>query len=279
MIVDSDAPAFAAFIYFDRDPATEKAMPREFLQLLLDGLGLPEDQLRMWTFKTPFKEGRPRGFKRKAAVEAMQDPAVEVLNLRAGEGESISFSAKLQLRSDPDPARESLAPRRFFFACRAAVTDEDRVAHTTREMLRLAARSSAPVSAGVARAPSFNQAYCEVEDAGDRDREPTAFQERIRVDRRYETARWTKARRLYPLTLLGPKIASQLSADDARKAGALAVEELNGSLLIDAYPTLIETWSPDFLKATVDLRRWLWPYTIQNRSDSVGLGVKPPSWW
>jgi hypothetical protein len=86
-----------------------------------------------------------------------------------------------------------------------------------------------------------------------------------------DLSRAIKARRLYPITLLGPKLASQLTAAGALTAGALAVKEINGSLLIDAYPTVVETWEPEYLNATVKLRRWLWPHTIQNPADAVGL--------
>jgi hypothetical protein len=115
----------------------------------------------------------------------------------------------------------------------------------------------------------------EVHDGGNLEAEPATFQERIKHDMRLD-AYWTRARRLYPITLLGPKLAGQLSAADARAAGALAVEEINGSLLLDAYPTVVETWDPGFLQATVEQRRWLWPHTIQNPADAVGLGLKLP---
>ncbi len=51
--------------------------------------------------------------------------------------------------------------------------------------------------------------------------EPKAFQDRFGGDALLDPY-LTKARRLYPLTLLGPKLASQVSAEGARAAGALA---------------------------------------------------------
>lgn len=272
----SGGRATGAIVYFDDDPATHDGVSHAVLRAILGNLAIAESELKMSLFKTPFKEGRWRGFKKAAVEEALEDPEVEVLNLRAGGPEEFFFTAKLQLRSDPDPQRKSMAPRRIYFVCEAEPSRRSAELLAAREMMRIAARQAVPISGGVVSAPTFAQAYCELEDGGDRDREPAEFQERIRVDRRLETDRWTKARRLYPITLLGPKLASQVSAADAGAAGALAVEELNGSLLIDAYPTVVETWDPAFLKATVELRRWLWPHTIQNPADAIGLGLKLP---
>lgn len=271
----ADHRTIGAFAYFGDDPAGHEGTPKEAIRGLLDNLAVPLRDLKMSVFKTPFKEGRWRGFQWKAAQAALDDPAVEVLNVRLETSEDL-FTAKFQLRSDPDPQRAPLSPRRFYFACGVRTSRDGAEARAARELLRVVASMTSPVSGGVVCAPTFQQAYCEVEDGADRDNEPAEFQERIRVDRRYETDRWTKARRLYPITLLGPKLASQLSAADALAAGALAVQELNGSLLIDAYPTVVETWDPDYLRATVNLRKWLWPHTIQNPADAVGLGMKLP---
>jgi hypothetical protein len=268
--------ATGAFVYFDGDPAAHEGMARAVLDAILDDVAIPESELKMSLFKTPFKEGRWRGFKWDAIAEALDDPEVEVLTLRAGAPGEFFFNAKFQLRSDPDPQRKPMSPRRFYFAREAALSREAAGTKSAREMMRIVSRMAMPISGGVVSGPTFSQVYCELEDAGDRDKEPGEFQERIRVDRRFETDRWTKARRLYPITLLGPKLASQLSAADAVAAGALAVKEINGSLLIDAYPTVVETWDPEYLTATVELRRWLWPHTIQNPADAVGLGLKLP---
>jgi hypothetical protein len=276
MKVRADNRATGAFVYFGADPVSHKGMPGEAVGAILNNLAIPLPELKMSVFKTPFKEGRWRGFQWKAAQEALDDPDVEVLNVRAGASEDFFFSAKFQVRSDPDPRRTPLSPRRFYFVCNLRPSQDGAETRAARELLRVVARMAAPISGGVMSAPTFPQANCEVEDGGDRDNEPAEFQERIRVDRRFETDRWTKARRLYPITLLGPKLASQVTAADALAAGALAVQEINGSLLIDSYPTVVETWDPEYLKATVNLRKWLWPHTIQNPADAVGLGLKLP---
>lgn len=74
--------------------------------------------------------------------------------------------------------------------------------------------------------------------------------------------------------LLGAEIASHTSADEARIAGAVEVAELNGSLIVSASVKLVDPWSSEFRQATVALRRWLWPFTVQSPGDAVGIEVQ-----
>jgi hypothetical protein len=274
--VTSERPAVGAFAYFESDPANHADVAHAALKAIVGGADRQDLVIQMSLYKAPSTQGRLRAFKWKAVEEAILDPDVKVLDFVVGASSELTFAAKLQLRSDSNPQRAPSTPRRFTFACEAAGAGTACLIDAAREMLEGIARSANPISGGAIAAPTFHQAYCEIEDGGDREREPMAFQERIRIDRRFDSDRWTKARRLYPITLLGPKLASQVTAAEARAAGALAVKEINGSLLIDAYPTVVETWDPEFLKATVELRRWLWPHTIQNPADAVGLGLKLP---
>ena len=244
-----------AFAYFESDPATHAGIARATLESILRDLTAPHIEVKMSAYKG-HQEGRWRGFKWKAIDEAIEDPDVQVLNLVVGAPMEVWFSAKLQLRSASDPRRRSSSPRCFYFASEQRFSSASSLREGAREMLARLAGAADPISGGVFAAPTFNQAYCEVEDGGNSERESPAFRERIRVDAYGASDRRTKARRLYPITLLGPKLASQVSAAEARAAGALSVEEINGSLLIDAYPS-VETWDPGFLRATVELRRWL----------------------
>lgn len=266
--------ALGAFAYFSSEP-THSAAARETVDIVLRHLNAPLTDIQMSVYKGK-QDGRWRSFKWKAIDEAISDDEVQVLNLAAGTPTDVWFSAKFQLRVSPDPRRKPSSPRRFYFASEQRAGDATELATAGREMLALLARAADPISGGVLAAPSFNQAYCEVEDSGNSEQESTAFRDRIRVDALTASDRWNKARRLYPVTLLGPRLASQFTGRDAEKAGALAVRDLNASMLIDAYPTVVETWDPEFLKATVELRRWLWPHTIQNPADAVGLGIKLP---
>lgn len=273
----SEPSTYGAFVYFASDPAVAQAgLARAAIDELLSGVSLPASSVQMSVFKTPFKEGRWRSLQSKALDEALADPEVETVNFIAGLPRDVYFVAKTQVRSDPDPRRRPASPLRFSFVCNATHVEPSASVRAGRSLLTRACASGAALFGGVFRAPSFNQAVCEVDDSGNCQQEPAAYRERNKVDCIAASDRWTKARRLYPITLLGPKLASAVSAADALAAGALAVQELGGSLLIDAYPTVVETWDPEYLRATVALRRWLWPHSIQNPADAVGLGLKLP---
>jgi hypothetical protein len=264
-----------AFAYFESDPATQAGIARATLEVILRPVTAPHIGVKMSVYKGR-QEGRWRGFKWQAIDDAIADPDVQVLNLVVGAPSDVWFSAKLQLRSSPDLRLRPPSPRCFYFASEQRASGSSLLAVTGKEMLEQIAGAVNPVSGGVLAAPRFNQACCEVEDSANSQHEPSAYIERNKVDCLATSDRWTKARRLYPITLLGPKLASQVTAADALAAGALAVQEINGSLLIDSYPTVVETWDPEYLKATVNLRKWLWPHTIQNPADAVGLGLKLP---
>ncbi|MEJ7599424.1 MAG: hypothetical protein WKG01_16070 [Kofleriaceae bacterium] len=77
-----------------------------------------------------------------------------------------------------------------------------------------------------------------------------------------------RLRRLYPITVIGPEIWSQLppmpNVDPAPK-----VEDLGDCKMLTVWPELVEPRDPAFLAGTVELRRWLWPFTIQNPADAL----------
>ena len=57
-----------------------------------------------------------------------------------------------------------------------------------------------------------------------------------------------------------------------RAAGALDVREVNGSLTFRAMEgPPRDSRDPEFLAATLPLRRWLWPHTFQNPLDAAGF--------
>ncbi len=71
MSASSTHRSVCAFIYFDEDPAAHESMPQALLHEVLESAAIAESDLKMSVFKTPFKEGRWRGFKRKAVEEAI----------------------------------------------------------------------------------------------------------------------------------------------------------------------------------------------------------------
>ena len=48
-----------------------------------------------------------------------------------------------------------------------------------------------------------------------------------------------------------------------------AIEDLGNCKVLTAWPELCDPRDPAFLRGTVALREWLWPYTIQNPADHI----------
>jgi hypothetical protein len=268
-----DVVSVGALVYVGEEASAADDRPRVLVERLLKDIGIAPEDMQAALFRAPSKEGRWRKKLWSAVEEAISDPDVLVLDLLVGTSEDVRFTGKLQLRRSS--RFTSRSPLHWSFACELRTWSEDRVVGAGRAFVEWTANVATPLSGFVFRAPTFGQAMHEIHMSHNLGQESKAFQDRIGFDM-YLDNYWTKARRLYPITLLGPKLASQVTAADALAAGALAVQEINGSLLIDSYPTVVETWDPEYLKATVNLRKWLWPHTIQNPADAVGLGLKLP---
>jgi hypothetical protein len=91
---------------------------------------------------------------------------------------------------------------------------------------------------------------------------------RADFDQLASEALWTRARRLYWSTLLGPDlVAASGGASAARAAGAARVDERHGCLIVQTTADVTDSLSLDWHARTAGLRRWLWPHTIQNPAD------------
>ncbi len=77
-----------------------------------------------------------------------------------------------------------------------------------------------------------------------------------------------KLRRLYPVTIIGPAIWASLPPLPAVDP-PLVVRDLADCKMVTAWPTLVDPHDLAFLLGTRELRRWLWPHTIQNPADDL----------
>lgn len=75
-----------------------------------------------------------------------------------------------------------------------------------------------------------------------------------------------RLRRLYPVTIIGPKLWAALPPMPVVDPMP-TVEDLGECKMITCWPKLVGPHDPAFLAGTRELRRWLWPYTIQNPAD------------
>ncbi|MBZ0234570.1 MAG: hypothetical protein K8M05_19720 [Deltaproteobacteria bacterium] len=97
----------------------------------------------------------------------------------------------------------------------------------------------------------------EVEDATDR---------RIGFDAMNAPRALDKLRRLYPVTIIGPDIWAKLPPiPDVEPRPK--VEDLGNCKMLTCWPELVDVHDLQFLLGTRELRRWLWPFTIQNPAD------------
>jgi len=95
-----------------------------------------------------------------------------------------------------------------------------------------------------------------------------ATRERLGEDQMLRGRLLRKLRRLYPVTIVGPKRWSELPP--LPKVEPMPrVDDVGNCKLITAWPELVEPRDPAFLAGTVELRRWLWPFTVQNPHDAV----------
>jgi hypothetical protein len=89
---------------------------------------------------------------------------------------------------------------------------------------------------------------------------------RLREDQMLRNFSKRMLRRLYPVTIIGPELWAKLPPVPETGA-AVTVEDLGNCKMLTCWPELVEPHDPAFLKGTKELRRWIWPHTIQNPAD------------
>jgi hypothetical protein len=263
-------PAIGCVVYDEGDPAEAPGLVRAWISEVIDGLGLAEGEVKL----VARIGARWRGFAWRAVDKAIGDPAVKALNLLVGTPVEVHLGVELALRS----FRSALVPP-YATSWLIAETERwpaDRLAAIGRRWLTLAAMHGTPVSGGVFAATTLRNARMEASLAHESDDgelytpAETLFRDRLH-DQVYDAS--TKLRRLYPITLLGRRFASPENAELLRTAGARLVEPVGESLIVEANAPMVPAWSPEFLAATVELRRLLWPFSLQNPADAEGLGL------
>lgn len=93
---------------------------------------------------------------------------------------------------------------------------------------------------------------------------------RFSYDSRHEYELWTKARAPYWITILGPALAT---AAGAPPSTAARVERRGDCLIVQSTDDVLDYLSPDWPRLANDIRRWLWPHTIQNPAYAPEGGI------
>jgi hypothetical protein len=263
-------PAVGCAVYFEREPVETPALVRAKISELLTGAGIAERELKM----VARVGAKWRGFAWSAVDAAIGDPGIASISLLVGTPTEVHLGAGIALRH---AYRE---PAASWWIAQTERWPADRLAHLGRRWLALAAEHGAPLSGGVLAASNLRNARMEATLLGEADADElftpaeTLFRDRLGGDSPTDRT-WSRVRRLYPVTLLGPAFASPGNAELLRAAGARGVEQIGASLLVEADAPLVPAWSPAFLAATVELRRLLWPLTFQNPADAERLGLGP----
>jgi hypothetical protein len=102
-----------------------------------------------------------------------------------------------------------------------------------------------------------------------RDANGNPIPHRLDFDAVRYTEFFTKARRAYWLTILGPELAAAAGGVEAARAtGAARVEQRGDCLIVQATDDVRDCLAPDWPARSAALRRWIWPHTIQNPIDA-----------
>lgn len=257
----ANLPSNACFVYLAREsPEACRAM----IAALVDGLGLAPDELKISTKDHQLQWSKFAWAKVDAAIAK---PALSIA-LFVGTPQEVHLGGQLAIGWDPRFARENADPLRCWFAAEATRWPTPQFVGAARNALRAAATHGDVLSGGVLAAANLRDAKVEasLEYEGVHGEPPTRFAEQIRTERHVFHA-WDKLRRVYPVTLLGPRFAAKTSEAQLRDAGALAVERVGDALLVDAAPDVVEAWSPAYLAETQRLRALVWPWSFQHPLD------------
>lgn len=218
---------------------------------------------------------RDRTFRWSTVEELAAQAATGTLTMNVYEGAS-PVVISLYLRHNPAIELHYQPPAAVWVAVEhvaggSAWTD---VLDAMEDFLKVAASLPGILHGGISTLDNLVQARSEITGTGtDVDRQPSGFRTRSDHDWRFPVDAWRMLRRLYWTTLLGPTLAAAAGgAAAARAAGAVEVQEVGGAIIVRAMAgPPRDSLDPEFLAATLRLRRWLWPHTFKNPLDAAGF--------
>lgn len=201
---------------------------------------------------------KPVRYSAAALSTALRAPETCVVHVHAAREPSVSIM--MFLREYP-PRQASNDRRHVILSTPATDVDDPRIIS-----FLAAACTVYPVAhGGVLRAPSREHAIAETWLILNQNLDVEAYK-RLSFDALHPREAETKLRRLYPVTIIGPDLWATLPPLPTTDP-PLVVRDLADCKMVTAWPTLTDPHDLAFLLGTRDLRRWLWPYTIQNPAD------------
>lgn len=206
-------------------------------------------------------KGRPFAFKDKRLLGLAGQAAVRRLYLTSKSDDNPAGTCQLYVRDDPAITEFERRWSGLFIHASLGV-------EPLRTIAALLDRRFGLVQAGIMRHGRRPDTEREVVEGGNRAEADPQIVERIEWDAWKWRLSHTKLRRLYPVTIIGQEIWSQLPPMPAFEP-APTIEDLGTCKVLTAWPTVCEPRDPAFLRGTRALREWLWPCTIQNPADHV----------
>lgn len=237
----------------------------------------------MFTCSPGGRVSRERRFKWGLVEDSATMATTGDVALNTYDGDAPS-TIKLYLRHNPAIDLRFQPPARLLAAIEGEPAGWAGVLPAMKVFLQFAAAAPGVLHGGITLLDNLAQAAIETTGTStDIDKQPPGFIRRHEHDWRLNKQELgSSCRRLYWMTLLGPTLATAAGgAAAARAAGAHAVTEVDGSLIIQAMDgPPRDSLDPEFLAATTRLRRWLWPHTFKNPLDAAGfeaeVGVPAP---
>ena len=257
----ANLPSHGCFVYFERGLGDTPEACRALIEQMAQGLGLGPETLKMATKSSWSK------FAWKKFDAALENGGL-LITFLVGEPSEVHLGARITIRDKRDLDRTADPPPDLWLAAEATRWPEDRFVAVARSWFRIAASQCEVLSGGVFAAANMRNAKVEasLEYESFEGVAPDPTNELVRKEP-FSFNAWEKVRRVYPITLLGPKLAARTTPDELRAAGALAVESIGDSLMFDATERVVEVWNRPYLDATKKLRELVWPWSFQHPHD------------
>lgn len=278
----SDGGCVSLEVRFADEPAAHLDALLAALAEFFDTLG--DAPKSVWATSPGGRSGRTRAFSWKTMAALGADDHTGTISsnelrsrpLEDRPGFRSTFRISMYLRHNPAVEPRFQPPAELWVAVESPSVGFKSMPGAAQTLVARCAERMPILHGGVTQLDNLEQASCEVTGGmrSEVNGQPPLFQRRREHDWwMNEAVIRTKCRRLYWTTMLGPTLASAAGgAEAARAAGALDVREVNGSLIFQAMAgPPRDSLDPEFLAATVRLRRWLWPHTFQNPLDAAGF--------
>jgi len=258
-----------SYALLDGEPPRDAA-----LAIVKEVLGALEvEPLSLWWTKMNGQQARERAFRWERVLEvADQAATVMAYGIKRSKAHFFLSAALRHGVRAANPTR-SAPPALSLRVQMGERVPEERAVAAGQLLLRQSAASLPVLSGGLTCFTDGDVASAEIMFVSvHRPEQPEPVRRRQSIDQSYEGRLWKRARRIYWLTLLGPRLAQELGgAAGARIAGAASVEEIAGSLLVHAGGPFEPDDAPSFRARAAGLRGWLWPRSIQNPVDQPEL--------